>query len=82
MDQHPCPGQLLHQRADAAGVVQVHMGGNHPVDLIPAQPQRIQGSQQAGHGQAGAGVDEGRVAVIDDQVGRIEMGPLEQVSIW
>ena len=53
-------------------MVQVHVGGDHPVDRIAGQPQGIQRGQQARHGEVGAGVDEGGAAVFDDQVGRIE----------
>jgi phosphoribosylformimino-5-aminoimidazole carboxamide ribonucleotide (ProFAR) isomerase len=47
-------------------MVQMHMGGDHPVHRGRRQPQGRKRAQQARHGVVGAGVDEGGVAGLDD----------------
>ena len=64
--------QVRHQQADAAGVVEVHMGRDHEVDRVVCQACRGEGRQQARHRVVDAGVDEGGAAALDDQVGGIE----------
>ena len=68
-------GQLAHQRPGAAGVVQVHVGGDHPVDVGRLQAVRLQRRQQARHALAGPGVDERRAPALDHQVGGTEPRP-------
>ena len=65
--------QRLHQQAHTPSVVQMHMGRDHPIDGAAGQAQRLQGLQQTGHAEIGAGVDEGGAAALHDQVGRIEV---------
>ncbi|MNM41671.1 hypothetical protein D3C81_524940 [compost metagenome] len=69
--------QLLHQQASAAGMIQVHVGQQQPVHRLHAQPVVGQGLQHRRHRQAGTAVDERGTTIFDDQVGGIEIGPLE-----
>mmetsp|Transcript_11370 Transcript_11370/g.22085 ORF Transcript_11370/g.22085 Transcript_11370/m.22085 type:complete len:294 (-) Transcript_11370:117-998(-) len=77
MHQRARAGQGLHDQAHAAGMIQVHMGRDHPVHRVARQPERIQRRQQARGSVVGAGVDEGGMAVLDHQIGRIEARALE-----
>jgi len=77
VDQGLGLGQGLHQQADAAGMVQVDMGGNDPVHGVARQAQRVQRRQQARHGMVGAGVDEGGAAVLHHQIGGVEARALK-----
>ena len=71
---HPqqCVRQCLHQQAAAAGVVQVHMGGDDPVDRVARQAQGLKRRQQPRHGEVGATVDEGGPPFMHQQVGGVE----------
>ena len=75
--EQPCPRQFLHQRTGAAGVVQMHVRGDHPVHRVARQAQGFQRPQQARHGVGGAGVDEGGAAAVHDQVGGVEAVAVE-----
>ncbi len=66
------PRQLLHQQADAAGMVEVHVGGDHHVDRLGLESGGVERGEQARHRVVGAGVDEGGATVLDDQVGGVE----------
>ena len=61
----------------AAGVVEVHVRRDHVIDGLARQAERFQRGQQARHREVGAGVDEGRAAVLDDQVGGVEHRAME-----
>ena len=66
------PRQLLHQQADAAGVVEVDVGRDDEVDRVGVEPGGGERGEQARHRVVGAGVDEGGAAALDDQVGGVE----------
>ena len=70
-------GQRLHQLADAAGVVEVHVRGDDEVDRRTRQAQRVERGQQARHGERGAGVDESGATAVDHQVGGVEAVAME-----
>ncbi len=72
-----CVGQLLHQQAGAAGVVQVHVREQQPVHRVNGQTRVGQRLQHRRHRQAGATVDERGAVVFNDQIGRVEVGTLE-----
>ncbi len=72
MDDEPRFRQLLHQEARAAGVVEMHVGGDDVVDRIDAEPDRVECREQARHRVVGARVDEGGTVALDDQVGGVE----------
>jgi hypothetical protein len=74
----PRIGQLLHERTRAAGMVQVHMGQDQPIDVGRLQPGLRHAGQQVRQRMAGAAVDEGASAVLHDEVRRIEMIALER----
>ena len=74
---HARPRQRGGQRADAAGVVQVHVGRDDAVDGVAREAQRVQRRQQARHREVRAGVDEGGAAVREQQVGGVEVVALE-----
>ena len=75
MGDQACIGQVLHQGAGAAGVVQVGVGGDQPVHLGRCQPGLLQRGQQHRHAVVGAAVDEGAAAVFHHKVGRVETWP-------
>jgi len=77
VDHQPGPRQVLHQQAGAAGVVEVDMGRDDQIDRIDRQAQARQGRHQVRHRVVGPGVDEGGAAVLDDQVGGVEVRPEE-----
>ncbi len=69
--------QLRHQFAGAAGMVQMHVGQDQPVDIRGCQSGIVQGLHQTWQGMPGAAVDEGRASVLHDQVGGVEGWPVE-----
>ena len=77
MRDQPRPRQLLHQQADAAGVVEVHVGRDHVVDRVGRQAGGVERGEQARHRMVGAGIDEGGAAAFDDQVGGVEERPMK-----
>ena len=72
MDDEPGAGQVLHQQADAAGVVEVDVGRDDVVDGVDVEPGAVERGEQARHRMVRAGIDERRPAVLDDQVGGVE----------
>jgi hypothetical protein len=77
MRDQPGPGQLLHQQADAAGMVEVHVGGDHHLDRLRCQAGGVERGQEARHRVVGAGVDEGGTPFLDDQEGGVEAGAMK-----
>ena len=71
------PRQFAHQQPHAAGMVQMHVGGDDPVHRIARQAHRVQRGQQARHAEVGAGVDERGAAVLHHEVGCIELVAVE-----
>ena len=64
--------QLLEQRAGAAGVVEVDVGEQHPVDRGARDALGVERREQVRHRERGAGIDERRAAAVDDQVAGVE----------
>ena len=62
MQHGRCLWQGAHQHARAAGVIQVHVGQEHVVNLGGGEIIGRQGRQQARYGVVGAGVNEGGAA--------------------
>ena len=54
------------------GVVEVDVRRDDPVHGLARETQRLQRAQQPRHREVGAGVDEGRPAVLHQQVGGVE----------
>src|SRR5690606_11858011 len=73
MHHQPGVGQVLQQQAGTAGVVEVNVGDDYPVDVFRSQIAVFQRRQQAGHTGVGASIDKGGAAVLFDQVGGVEM---------
>ena len=77
VDHEPRARQALHQQADTAGMVQVYVRRDDVVHRVTRQAVGLERGQKARHRIIGAGVDEGRVPVFDDQVARIETRSVE-----
>ncbi len=56
--------EFRHQRTDAAGVVQMHMGRDHPVHGVARHAERFQRAEQPRQRQPRARVDEGRASTV------------------
>ena len=69
--------QLAHQRAGAAGMVEVHMRRDHELDGRARQAQRLERGQMARQREVGAGVDEGGAPAVDDEKRRVEARAME-----
>ena len=70
-------GEVPHQLAHTACMIQVDMGGNDPVDSLDRQTSCGQCGQQSWHAVVGACVNEGGTPCLCDQIARIELGPLK-----
>ena len=68
---------MLHQQADAAGVVEMDVGRDDVVDRVDVEAGAGERGEQARHRVVGAGVDEGGAAALDDQVGGVEERPMK-----
>jgi hypothetical protein len=68
---------VLHQQADAAGVVEVDVGRDDVVDGVDLEPGSGERGEQARHRVVRAGIDERRPAALDDQVGGVEERSME-----
>ena len=77
MDDEPRAGQMLHQQADAAGVVEVDVGRDDVVDRVDVEIGGGERGEQARHRVVRAGIDERRPAALDDQVGGVEERPMK-----
>ena len=77
MDDEPRARQLLHEQADAAGVVEVNVGRDDEVDRVRAEPERAERGEQARHRVVGARVDEGGATLLDDEIRRVEAWPMK-----
>ncbi len=77
MHRQPCVRQGGHQPAGAAGVIQMHMGEDQPIDIGNRQSGLGQGLHQPRLRVVGAAVDEGAASVLDHQIGGVEVRPLE-----
>ncbi len=67
---HARVGQVCQQQARRAGMVQVHMGQDHVVDLLGCDVAGTQRRDHARHRGAVRGVDDRGAPVLDDQVDR------------
>ncbi len=70
-------GQLRHQLARAAGMVQVHVGENQPVHGPRFQSGVGECMQQSRDRMIGPAVDEGGPVLFHHQVGGVEVRPVE-----
>jgi len=70
MHHQPGVGQFAHQRAGAAGVVEVDVAEDDVIDRIAAQAQLVQCRQHIRQRIVAPGIDQCHPAVIDDQVDR------------
>ena len=77
MDDEPRARQVLHQEADAAGVVEVDVGRDDVVDGVDVEPGSGERGEQARHRVVRAGIDERRATALDDQVGSVEERSME-----
>ena len=66
--------QRLHHLAGAARMVEVHVGQEQPVHLLAGDAEFVERRQQPRRRRAGAGVDEGRAAVLHHEVAAGEAG--------
>jgi hypothetical protein len=69
--------QPPHDLARSPGVVEVHVGHDHVVHGLGAESSRLERGDQGGRRERRAHVHEGRAAVLDDEVARVEEGPRE-----
>ena len=74
--QH-APGvrQDLHQLAGTAGVIEVDVGEEQVVHLVPGDAELVERGQQPRRGWGGAGVHEGGATLVHHEVARREPGP-------
>ena len=70
MDNQLGIGEGLHHGAGTAGVIEMNMGRDHVSHLRRIELQFGQRHQCIGQRMVGAGFDEGRLAVVDNQVDR------------
>ena len=62
------------QGARGAGMIEVDMGGDHIVDRLGAYAQLCQAGEQVRDGMLGAGIDQGGMAALDDEVNGSQAG--------
>ena len=60
--------QLFHQQAHAAGVIQMHVGGNHVAHLFSRVAPLLQQGQQPRHPRCRARFHEGQFTIPFDQI--------------
>jgi hypothetical protein len=70
-------GAGLHQLAGAAGVVQVHVGGDHVLHIFGGHTEGLQRGQDAWYARCSAGVDDGGAALVNHHEGGVEAWPGE-----
>lgn len=68
MDDELGVREFAHERAGAAGVVEVDMGEDDVIDSIAAEADLVQRFLHIGQRVVAAGIDEGNAAVVDDHV--------------
>ena len=68
VNQQSGRGQRLHQATHPAGMIQMHMGGDHIFHLAASDPFLFQQIKDDGDGVMGTGFDDGALAVIFHQV--------------
>ena len=67
--------QALDERAGAAGMIEVDVGQEHPVDVRGLETAARERGEQQRHRESRARIDEGRAAAVDDQVAGVEPQP-------
>jgi hypothetical protein len=68
-------GQVAHQLAGAACMVEMDVCRQHPVDLLAPDPTGVERCEQVRHGQRRARVYERGTSVVQEQVAGIETRP-------
>jgi hypothetical protein len=71
MQDRACIGQLPHENARTAGVIQMHVCQKHEVDRCAVDAEFLERREQIRHRMCRAGIDKGGTAVLlNDMRGR------------
>lgn len=68
VNQQRGAGEFLQVQARGSRVIQVHVGGDNVADLLVRYAQVIEGTAQVAEAVVGAGLDQGVLAGVADEV--------------